>query len=299
MRKPKVLLLDEPFGALDPGIRADIHVLMKRIWNDTDLTVVMVTHDLREAFELGTRVIAFERPRDRPEERERFGATAQHRTSRFGRRRSPAAPRSGRATAHRNGRPDRCRSPTEDDLRAVIRSRDDPDLARSATGAGVGRANMTTLIASDTLPGGKHWSMMLWRNSRLKLTDVEGGANAGMLFYNPLNLLERYNAPDTLEMPAQFQAHARTLPLLGHGPHLLLHRVRHVRLARHGLRQHHQGCGSAADGARQLPDETATTGSRTATTASWSKPRNTASAGAILPPTSTGSARSWWRMTAR
>jgi NitT/TauT family transport system ATP-binding protein len=74
MRKPKVLLLDEPFGALDPGIRADIHVLMKRIWNDADLTVVMVTHDLREAFELATRVIAFERPRNRPEERERYGA---------------------------------------------------------------------------------------------------------------------------------------------------------------------------------------------------------------------------------
>lgn len=75
MRKPRVLLLDEPFGALDPGIRADIHVLMKRIWNETDLTVVMVTHDLREAFALGTRVIAFERPRDLPEEQERYGAT--------------------------------------------------------------------------------------------------------------------------------------------------------------------------------------------------------------------------------
>ncbi len=75
MRKPRVLLLDEPFGALDPGIRADIHVLMKRIWNETDLTVVMVTHDLREAFALGTRIIAFERPRDLPEERERYGAT--------------------------------------------------------------------------------------------------------------------------------------------------------------------------------------------------------------------------------
>jgi NitT/TauT family transport system ATP-binding protein len=72
--KPKVLLLDEPFGALDPGIRAEIHVLMKRLWHETQLTVVMVTHDMREAFTLATRVVAFERPRDRPEERERYGA---------------------------------------------------------------------------------------------------------------------------------------------------------------------------------------------------------------------------------
>ncbi len=36
MRGPKILLLDEPFGALDPGIRADIHVLMKRLWNETE-----------------------------------------------------------------------------------------------------------------------------------------------------------------------------------------------------------------------------------------------------------------------
>jgi NitT/TauT family transport system ATP-binding protein len=75
MRGPKILLLDEPFGALDPGIRADIHVLMKRLWNETELTIVMVTHDLSEAFRLATRVIAFERSRDRPEERERYGAT--------------------------------------------------------------------------------------------------------------------------------------------------------------------------------------------------------------------------------
>jgi NitT/TauT family transport system ATP-binding protein len=74
MRRPKILLLDEPFGALDPGIRADIHVLMRRIWNESELTVVMVTHDLSEAFELGTRIIAFERPRNRPEELERYGA---------------------------------------------------------------------------------------------------------------------------------------------------------------------------------------------------------------------------------
>lgn len=75
MRQPKILLLDEPFGALDPGIRADIHVLMRRIWNTSDLTVVMVTHDLSEAFGLASRVIAFERPRNRPEELQRYGAT--------------------------------------------------------------------------------------------------------------------------------------------------------------------------------------------------------------------------------
>ncbi len=73
--RPRVLLLDEPFGALDPGIRAEIHVLMKRLWNETDLTVVMVTHDMREAFTLANRVIAFERPRSAPADRERYGAT--------------------------------------------------------------------------------------------------------------------------------------------------------------------------------------------------------------------------------
>ncbi|WP_208247075.1 ABC transporter ATP-binding protein (plasmid) [Rhizobium sp. T1470] len=73
--KPKVLLLDEPFGALDPGIRAEIHALMKRLWHETQMTVVMVTHDMREAFTLATRVVAFERRRDRPEEKERYGAT--------------------------------------------------------------------------------------------------------------------------------------------------------------------------------------------------------------------------------
>jgi len=73
--KPKVLLLDEPFGALDPGIRAEIHTLMKRLWHETQMTVVMVTHDIREAFTLASRIVAFERRRDRPEEKQRYGAT--------------------------------------------------------------------------------------------------------------------------------------------------------------------------------------------------------------------------------
>lgn len=72
--RPKLLLLDEPFGALDPGIRAEIHALMRRLWHEHPMTVVMVTHDMREAFALATRVIAFDRVRNRPEERERYGA---------------------------------------------------------------------------------------------------------------------------------------------------------------------------------------------------------------------------------
>jgi NitT/TauT family transport system ATP-binding protein len=75
MMKPRVLLLDEPFGALDPGIRADIHKLMKRLWHERPMTVIMVTHDLREAFTLGTRVIALGRTRDLPEEALRYGAS--------------------------------------------------------------------------------------------------------------------------------------------------------------------------------------------------------------------------------
>ncbi len=55
------------------------------------------------------------------------------------------------------------------------------------------------------LPGGKHWSFVARRGSGLRLTDQEGGANVGMLFYNPQNPLERYNAPDTLKCQHTFK----------------------------------------------------------------------------------------------
>ena len=53
-------------------------------------------------------------------------------------------------------------------------------------------------------PGG-HWSLRLKRGTVLRLTDLDGGANVGMLFYNPDNLLERYNAPDTLKCQHTFR----------------------------------------------------------------------------------------------
>ncbi|MFN3424312.1 MAG: ABC transporter ATP-binding protein [Novosphingobium meiothermophilum] len=76
IKRPRILLLDEPFGALDPGIRADMHALITRLWQQYDLTVIMVTHDIREAFSLGTRVLALDKRRHDPHAPHRFGATA-------------------------------------------------------------------------------------------------------------------------------------------------------------------------------------------------------------------------------
>jgi NitT/TauT family transport system ATP-binding protein len=73
---PRVLLLDEPFGALDPGIRQDMHRLILRLWKEHGLTILMVTHDIGEAFRLGTRVLAFDKRRIDPHAPHRFGATA-------------------------------------------------------------------------------------------------------------------------------------------------------------------------------------------------------------------------------
>ncbi len=55
--EPEVLLLDEPFGALDVQIKEDMQVFMRRVWQDTGTTIVMVTHDVEEAVFLGQRVL--------------------------------------------------------------------------------------------------------------------------------------------------------------------------------------------------------------------------------------------------
>jgi NitT/TauT family transport system ATP-binding protein len=55
--EPEVLLLDEPFGALDIQTKEDMQVLVRRVWRDTGTTVLLVTHDVEEAVFLGERVI--------------------------------------------------------------------------------------------------------------------------------------------------------------------------------------------------------------------------------------------------
>lgn len=75
MQQPPILLLDEPFGALDPGVRADMHELILDVWQKYRMTIFMVTHDIAEAFKLGTRLLVFNKVRDDPQFPAAYGAT--------------------------------------------------------------------------------------------------------------------------------------------------------------------------------------------------------------------------------
>jgi NitT/TauT family transport system ATP-binding protein len=54
--RPRVILMDEPFGALDPATRLDMQDLLVKLWREVEATVLFVTHSVEEAVYLGDRV---------------------------------------------------------------------------------------------------------------------------------------------------------------------------------------------------------------------------------------------------
>ncbi|WP_327005470.1 ABC transporter ATP-binding protein [Dactylosporangium sp. NBC_01737] len=86
--EPKVLLMDEPFAAVDAQTRADLEDLIREVWRRLGVTLLFVTHDIDEAVYLGQRVIVLSASPttildtldvDLPDERDQLRTRAQHR----------------------------------------------------------------------------------------------------------------------------------------------------------------------------------------------------------------------------
>ena len=61
--KPKLMVMDEPFGALDPVTRDGLGTAYRKLHNDLGLTTIMVTHDIQEAVLLSDRIVVMEKGR--------------------------------------------------------------------------------------------------------------------------------------------------------------------------------------------------------------------------------------------
>ncbi|GAA0367659.1 ABC transporter ATP-binding protein [Micromonospora gifhornensis] len=88
--RPRLLLMDEPFSAVDAQTRGDLEDLLARLWHRYAMTVLFVTHDIDEAVYLGQRVVVLgaspagviaEFPIDLPAERDQLGTRS---SARFG-----------------------------------------------------------------------------------------------------------------------------------------------------------------------------------------------------------------------
>ena len=58
--KPRILIMDEPFGALDAQTRAQMQAYLLQVWKNVDVTILFITHDLDEAVYLADRILVLE-----------------------------------------------------------------------------------------------------------------------------------------------------------------------------------------------------------------------------------------------
>ncbi|AUI88025.1 nitrate/sulfonate/bicarbonate ABC transporter ATP-binding protein [Vibrio azureus] len=72
---PKILLMDEPFGALDPDTREQLQVFLLELWESLGLTILFITHSLEEACFVGSRLLALSQYYNSGVEQPRHGAT--------------------------------------------------------------------------------------------------------------------------------------------------------------------------------------------------------------------------------
>ncbi len=59
MRRPRALLLDEPFSALDNPVRREMRKLLREVRNEFNIPIVLITHDVSEAYAVADRIIAY------------------------------------------------------------------------------------------------------------------------------------------------------------------------------------------------------------------------------------------------
>ena len=108
VNNPRVLLLDEPLGALDLKLRKQMQVELKRIQSEIGITFIFVTHDQEEAMTMSDRIAVMRAGRSSSSGCPRSSTSGRERVrGRIPRRQQPARRRGGRANGRPRGRPPR------------------------------------------------------------------------------------------------------------------------------------------------------------------------------------------------
>ena len=128
----------------------------------------------------------------------------------------------------------------------------------------------TSVLWEETVEPGAAWSHVLKRGTSLLITDMEGGANVGAIFYNFECPAERFNLPDTLKAQHMARLTKGLRAVFGHGEDSVFHHRRYRRLARPAGRMFQRRQSVRVQVRRRAPiSSTATIFTATGGTAFW------------------------------